>query len=402
MESLTARLTSLQDSAIAYLSENDLKLVLSQFLTTQSRALGTKAYTSVLVPLGETYLECQHKLDVALAPVNARVSEMGRPVVAAFAPVHEVLSAKAVGPISWYLVILLVVQLVIQFYPRLNRDKVIARHILVKDEEEVKSIQAQLKLSNTLARFAELAKEFSLCTESKDKGGLLPPFGRKEREEEVDKYCFDRKVKEWVVSKPIKTEKGWHLVMVVKKCEVRDWKNHKQNHPQLLVNMDALLAQLKPVLEQLQPVIDQLKVALAPLAPIHEVLRQKVVGPLNGYTLIILAFQLLQFIWPKGSGGKGQVAASHILVKEESKIKELATILEKEHTEAKFSELAKKHSVCPSGKKGGSLGTFGKGQMVKEFEVYCFDEKTEVGKVSPVIKTQFGYHLIMVTKKPEA
>ncbi|KAJ3026882.1 UNVERIFIED_CONTAM: hypothetical protein HDU68_004895 [Siphonaria sp. JEL0065] len=150
-------------------------------------------------------------------------------------------------------------------------------------------------------------------------------------------------------------------------------------------------------LEALQPIIDQLKEALAPLAPLHDILRQKVLGPLNGYTLLILAIQVLQWIWPKGSS---QVSASHILVKEEAKIKELQTILEKQPE--RFAELAKANSVCPSGKQGGSLGSFGKGQMVKEFEAYCFDKDTVVGAVSPIIKTQFGYHLITVTKKPEA
>ncbi|KAJ3025779.1 UNVERIFIED_CONTAM: hypothetical protein HDU68_006686 [Siphonaria sp. JEL0065] len=114
--------------------------------------------------------------------------------------------------------------------------------------------------------------------------------------------------------------------------------------------------------EDLQPIIDQLKETLAPLAPLHDILRQKVLGPLNGYTLLILAIQ---------------VSASHILVKEEAKIKELQTILER------FAELAKANSVCPSGKQGDLWDTV-------------------VGAVSPIIKTQFGYHLITVTKKPEA
>ncbi|KAI9335759.1 hypothetical protein BDR26DRAFT_524737 [Obelidium mucronatum] len=153
------------------------------------------------------------------------------------------------------------------------------------------------------------------------------------------------------------------------------------------------------LLTQLQPILDQIKEALAPLAPLHDILRQKVLGPINGYTLIILAIQLLQFLWPKGGSGS-QVTASHILVKEEKKIKELQAILEKEPE--RFAELAKANSACPSGKNGGSLGSFGKGQMVKEFESYCFDPETKENVVSPVIKTQFGYHLVIVTKKASA
>ncbi|KAJ3281990.1 hypothetical protein HDU79_010325 [Rhizoclosmatium sp. JEL0117] len=157
-------------------------------------------------------------------------------------------------------------------------------------------------------------------------------------------------------------------------------------------------------MEAIKPLLDALQPITAPLweayAPIHEVLRQKVLGPLNGYTLIILAFQVLQWIIPRG-GSSGQVSASHILVKEEAKIKELQEQLKKEETPEKFAELAKQHSVCPSGKNGGSLGSFGKGQMVREFEAYCFDPETKVGKVSDVVKTQFGWHLIMVTKGVE-
>ena len=62
-----------------------------------------------------------------------------------------------------------------------------------------------------------------------------------------------------------------------------------------------------------------------------------------------------------------------------------------------FAELARKHSSCPSGRSGGDLGSFGKGQMVKEFEDVCFT--APVGEVQGPVKTLFGYHLIEVTKR---
>ena len=67
---------------------------------------------------------------------------------------------------------------------------------------------------------------------------------------------------------------------------------------------------------------------------------------------------------------------------------------------AKFAELAKANSACPSSAKGGDLGEFTHGQMVKEFDEVAF--KLPVNKVSDPVKTQFGYHLVMVTKKVPA
>ena len=64
---------------------------------------------------------------------------------------------------------------------------------------------------------------------------------------------------------------------------------------------------------------------------------------------------------------------------------------------AKFAELAKSNSACPSSAKGGDLGEFTHGQMVKEFDEVAF--KLPVNTVSDPVKTQFGYHLVMVTKK---
>ena len=84
-----------------------------------------------------------------------------------------------------------------------------------------------------------------------------------------------------------------------------------------------------------------------------------------------------------------KVHCAHILVKSESEAK---AVLERLKKGEKFGNVAKQVSRCPSGKKGGDLGTFTRGKMVKEFENAAF--KLQKGEVSGVVKTQFGFHII--------
>ncbi|ABG40205.1 PpiC-type peptidyl-prolyl cis-trans isomerase [Paraglaciecola sp. T6c] len=84
-----------------------------------------------------------------------------------------------------------------------------------------------------------------------------------------------------------------------------------------------------------------------------------------------------------------KAGACHILVKTEKEAQQLKAQLDKG---ANFQQLAKKHSLCPSGKKGGDLGEFSPGTMVKAFDSVVF--KKEILTVHGPVKTQFGYHLI--------
>jgi peptidyl-prolyl cis-trans isomerase C len=103
-----------------------------------------------------------------------------------------------------------------------------------------------------------------------------------------------------------------------------------------------------------------------------------------------------------------QVRASHILIKIDSKDEpsvkdEKKAKLQKIQKRLKggedFAVLAKEFSECPSNNKGGDLGYFGRGNMVKPFEDAAFALKT--GEVSDIVETRFGYHLIkVVDKKP--
>ena len=86
--------------------------------------------------------------------------------------------------------------------------------------------------------------------------------------------------------------------------------------------------------------------------------------------------------------------ARHILVPTEADCLDLKTQIE---AGASFEDLAQKHSTCPSGKSGGDLGEFGRGQMVAEFDQAVFEG--DVGKCLGPVKTQFGYHLIEVTER---
>jgi len=86
-----------------------------------------------------------------------------------------------------------------------------------------------------------------------------------------------------------------------------------------------------------------------------------------------------------------EVSAAHILVETEKKAAELK---ERIIGGEKFAEMAKKYSKCPSGRKGGDLGWFGRGDMVREFENAAFT--ADKGAVVGPVRTQFGWHLILV------
>ncbi len=84
-----------------------------------------------------------------------------------------------------------------------------------------------------------------------------------------------------------------------------------------------------------------------------------------------------------------KIRCAHILVEKESTAKE---ILDRINNGESFSKLAEEFSMDGSRRRGGDLGFFGRGEMVKPFEEAAFG--LEKGKVSGIVKTQFGYHII--------
>ena len=91
-----------------------------------------------------------------------------------------------------------------------------------------------------------------------------------------------------------------------------------------------------------------------------------------------------------------KATARHILVETQEKCEDIKRQIE---AGADFAELAREHSKCPSGRRGGELGEFFPGQMVEEFDDVVFGGDLE--KIHGPVQTQFGFHLIEITSRAE-
>lgn len=97
-------------------------------------------------------------------------------------------------------------------------------------------------------------------------------------------------------------------------------------------------------------------------------------------------------------GTPATVSARHILVETEEEAKKAKE--EILSGSISFGDASMKYSMCPSNQQGGNLGEFSRGMMVPEFEEAAFT--AEIGTITEPVKTQFGYHLILVDAKNEA
>lgn len=90
-----------------------------------------------------------------------------------------------------------------------------------------------------------------------------------------------------------------------------------------------------------------------------------------------------------------KASARHLLVQSEKECNEIKNNISEGNIT--FEEAAKKHSLCPSGARGGDLGSFSQGQMVPEFDKVVFND--ELNTVHGPVQTQFGYHLLEITSR---
>ncbi|MBD3308724.1 peptidylprolyl isomerase [candidate division KSB3 bacterium] len=148
---------------------------------------------------------------------------------------------------------------------------------------------------------------------------------------------------------------------------------------------------------------DQLRELIANEMVIQNLIQQEVIDNL---TISDEEAQQYYDEQPEQFNEPEQVQASHILIKvapdatqeEKDTAKEkIDEVLAKAQEGEDFGELAKEYSEGPSGAQGGDLGFFPRGSMVQPFEDVAFS--LDIGEISDVVLTQFGYHIIKVTDK---
>ena len=114
-----------------------------------------------------------------------------------------------------------------------------------------------------------------------------------------------------------------------------------------------------------------------------------------GIFALIIITSGVSFAWNGSSFDKPiQACVNHILVPTEE---QALSIKSEINSYEDFQKAAAVYSTCPSKAQGGNLGCFGSGQMVRAFEDAAF--KGKIGEITGPVKTQFGYHLIWITRR---
>lgn len=168
------------------------------------------------------------------------------------------------------------------------------------------------------------------------------------------------------------------------------------------------------------PTMEKFKEQLASLGISEEKLRQEIERNIKIKTLLNLQISPLEDIKeeeinafyrdnPDNFKMPERIKASHILIsinpddgpeKKEEKRQRLLKLRDEINNGADFVQMAQENSDCPSKSRGGDLGYFDRGKMVKPFEDAAFQLK--IGELSDIVETTFGYHIIKLTDRQDA
>lgn len=329
-----------------------------------------------------------------------------------------------------------------------SEEQVNARHILVDSLEQCQEIRNKI-LAGEIS-FEDAAKEFSSCSSAAD-GGELGFFGHGMMVAEFDEAAFEAALNE--VTEPVKTQFGYHLIKVVDKKEASVMP-YEEVAPQIISQLnsakqnDVLIATIDGLKEkygEIEVSEEEIDHLIAQYPPQHQaylateegrkgVREQKIAyvvltraakekgrdkeesyfSAMREFEEQMLAQQMIQELFDSVEISdeeaqkyyditistyrtKEQVSAKHILVDTEEKALEIRKAILA--GEISFEDAAKQNSSCPSKEEGGDLGYFQHGQMVKEFDEAAF--AATVGQVTEPVKTNFGYHLILVEDHKE-
>ncbi|MDO4617047.1 MAG: peptidylprolyl isomerase [Lachnospiraceae bacterium] len=330
-----------------------------------------------------------------------------------------------------------------------TEEQINARHILMESLEEIRKIREQI-LAGEIS-FEDAAIAHSTCP-SAPQGGELGFFGRGMMVPEFDEAAFAAELNQ--VTEPVQTQFGYHLIKVIDKKlasiapfeevtdQIRAQLTQQKQNDVLVTRIEVLKGKYDDIQvdeSAVDRLIDQYPAQHQSYLQTEEgrnaVREQKLAymvltrsarekgkdqeadffASVRDYEEQMLAQQMIQELFDSieisDEEAKKyydvavsqfrtpeQVHARHILVDSREKADEIREKILS--GEISFEDAAKEHSTCPSKADGGSLGYFGHGQMVQEFDEAAF--AAEIGQVTEPVQTQFGYHLIKVEDKKEA
>ncbi len=280
-------------------------------------------------------------------------------------------------------------------------EKMRAQHILVPTKEEALAIRKQLDEGE---KFNDLVIKYSWCP-SRAEWGDTRAFTRGEMPIKIfEKTVLSLKMDE--ISQPVESKMGWHIIKrITLNATLPPPVDKKVRIRHILV---ATEEEAKEIIKKLNEGADFVELAKEKSScpskeqggelgevgfgmadkPFEDAIFALEVGEISKPVKTDSGWHIIQ-----REEELPKLRASHILVKTKEEAEE---ILKKLDEGGDFAELAKEYSICPSKEKGGDLGQFSSGQMVKPFEDATMALK--VGEISKPVETQFGWHIIKRTE----